>query len=347
MAQKNSTYPYPYSQAAQLDSRIKIPRPVIDPALVPIIDSYLFPEEVDLDFMRGLSASGDNEAYISNSETIIKSAPHLNHTEYLVPGPNGNSVTLSIFTPKNPTSAALPALYHIHGGGMIAGDRFSGVAELIDILHDIECVLISVEYRLAPETRAPGPAEDCYAGLVWTSENAATIGIDPASIVIWGVSGGAALAAVTCLMARDRKIPAIPIKGQMLLSPMLDDRCDSISDQQFEYGSPWCGISNRMAWEYVIGEDRGTDKVTPYQSPSRAENLANLPSTYIDAAECEVFRDPAVLYATNMWRCGSTCELHIWPGAFHLFDGMDNPSVPLIHAAIIAKRTWIERIMLS
>ncbi|KAL7795066.1 hypothetical protein V8C37DRAFT_415003 [Trichoderma ceciliae] len=294
MAQRLPAYPFPYSQAAQLDSRIKISRPVIDPALVPMIDSCLLPEEVDLNFMRGLTANGDGETYVYNSDTIIKSAPHLKHTEHLVSGPNGNTVTLSVFAPKGSTPTTLPALYHVHGGGMIAGDRFAGVAELLDMLKGIECVVVSVEYRLAPETRAPGLAEDCYAGLVWASENSTDIGIDPAKIVVWGASGGAALAAAVCLMARDRKSPAIPIKGQMLLSPMLDDRCDSISDQQFEYGSPWCGVSNRMAWHHIIGEDRGTDKVSHYQSPSRAQDLANLPSTYIDAAECEVFRDPAV-----------------------------------------------------
>ncbi|KAL7907346.1 Alpha/Beta hydrolase protein [Trichoderma velutinum] len=344
MAQKLLKYPFPYSQAAQLDSRIKIPRPIIDPTLAPIIDSFLLPEEIDLQFMRGITTAEDGEGCMCNADTIINSVAHMKHTEYHALGPNGNSLTLSVFAPKNPTSSALPALYHIHGGGMIAGDRFSGVAELLDIIKGIECVIISVEYRLAPETQAPGAAEDCYAGLVWTSENAIIIGIDPAKIVIWGVSGGAALTAAICLMARDRNLPVIPIKGQMLLSPMLDDRCDTISDQQFEYGSPWCGITNRMAWDYVIGEDRGSNRVSQYQSPSRAEDLSNLPCTYIDAAECEVFRDPAVSFATNMWRCGSTCELHIWPGAFHLFDGIDNPDVPLIHAAVSTKRTWIKRI---
>ncbi|KAL7952037.1 lipase [Trichoderma barbatum] len=346
MAQSLPPYPFPYSRAVELDSRIKIPRPIIDSTLVPIIDSWLLPEELDLHLMRGLSTSEDSEAYIYTPDSIITSAPQLKHNEYPAPGLNGSSVTLSVFTPKEPTSAALPALYHIHGGGMVAGNRFSGVIELLDILKGVECVVISVEYRLAPETQAPGAAEDCYAGLVWASENATTIGIDPAKIVIWGVSGGGALAAAICLMARDRRSPVIPIKGQMLLSPMLDDRCDSVSDQQFEYGSPWCGVTNRMAWDYVIGKDRGTDKVSQYQSPSRAKDLTNLPSTYIDAAECEVFRDPAVLYATTMWRCGSTCELHIWPGAFHLFDGIDNPSVSLIHAAVTAKKSWIRRIML-
>ncbi|KAL2818024.1 Alpha/Beta hydrolase protein [Aspergillus granulosus] len=344
-------YPFPYSQAARLDSRIKTPRPAIDPTLATIVDSCQVPEALDLSFMRGLASSGENNdddaaMFVCNADTVLGSAPPLKHTEHLIAGPDGNRITLSVFAPKNPGSPSLPALYHIHGGGLVAGHRFSGVTELLGVLGDIECVLVSVEYRLAPETRAPGGAEDCYAGLVWVSENAAALGVDPARIIVWGVSGGAALAAATCLMARDRGIPAVPIRAQTLVSPMLDDRCESISDQQFEHGSPWCGVSNRMAWEHALGEDRGSDRVTPYQAPARAEDLSRLPPTYLDAAECEVFRDPAVLYAMKMWRCGSTCELHVWPGAFHLFDGIDNPLVPLIHAAIVAKQTWLRRMMI-
>lgn len=80
--------------------------------------------------------------------------------------------------------------------------------------------------------------------------------------------------------------------------------------------------------------------------PGRAEDLGNLPPAYIDVGECEVFRDPAVLFAMKMWRSGSTCELHVWPGAFHLFNGVDNLSVPLIRAAIVAKQGWLRRMML-
>lgn len=345
MGKQQATYPYPYSKAAQLDPRIKLPRPVIDPALAPIIDSFPLPEEVDIEYMRGLATGIDEAAFVYNANTILQSAPHLQHEEHTVPGPDGNSVILSVFAPKEPISPALPALYHVHGGGMVSGDRFTAVTELLALLHDIECVVVSVEYRLAPETRAPGPAKDCYAGLVWISENAARLGIDPARIVVWGVSGGAALAAATCLMARDTKVPPIPVKGQILVSPMLDDRCESISDQQFEYGSPWCGVANRMAWTHILGEDRGTSNVSLYQSPSRAEDLSDLPPTYIDAAECEVFRDAAVSYATKMWCSGSTCELHIWPGAFHLFDAIDNPELPIVHAAVRAKQIWLKRVM--
>ncbi|OCT47556.1 alpha/beta hydrolase fold-3 domain-containing protein [Cladophialophora carrionii] len=339
-------YPFPYSLAAKLDSRINIPRPMYDPVLAPMLDSAPMPEEFDLDLMRGV-ASGDQEcshgSFIFNATTILQDKPHLSHTEHTVTGPDNNPIILSVFTPKEPAAAPRPALYHIHGGGMVSGDRFTALTPVIDLLEGIDCVVVSVEHRRAPETRAPGPAEDCYAGLVWVSEHAASLGIDPAAMVVFGVSGGGALAAATCLMARDRKSPTIPIKAQMLYSPLLDDRLQSLSDRQFEYGNPASTAWIRRIWQLVLGDAYGSDKVTPYQAPGRATDLANLPPAYIDAGECEVFRDSSVAYATSLWRCGSTCELHIWPGAFHGFDMLDDPNVPLVHMANQAKRNWFKR----
>ncbi|KIW62369.1 hypothetical protein PV04_10549 [Phialophora macrospora] len=346
-----ATYPFPYSQAAKLDPRIKIPRPIYDPSLAPMLDSASFPEEFDLDLLRGV-ASGDHQhcaahgSFIFNATTILQDKPHFTHQEHTVPGPDNNAIILSIFTPKEPPPAvgtARPALYHIHGGGMVSGDRFTGLTPVMDLLEGIDCVVVSVEHRLAPETRAPGPAEDCYAGLVWLAEHAASLGIDPAAIVVFGVSGGGALAAATCLMARDRKAPAVPIKAQMLYSPLLDDRLQTLSARQFEYGNPSGTPWIRKIWDLVLGEAAGSDEVTPYQAPARVTDLSDLPPAYIDAGECEVFRDSAVAYATALWRGGSTCELHIWPGAFHGFDMLDDPSVLLIHMANQAKRNWFQR----
>ncbi|KAJ4113326.1 hypothetical protein NW765_010921 [Fusarium oxysporum] len=302
------TYPFPYSQAAKLDSRIKIPRPTYDPDLAPLLDSASFPEEFDLNLMRGV-ASGEQEcshgSFIFNAETVLKDNPHLSHTEHSIPGPDNNIITL---------------------------DR-------------LRCCLRGTPPR--SRDARPGPAEDCYAGLVWVSENASSLGIDPAAIVVFGVSGGGALAAATCLMARDRKRPAIPIKAQMLYSPLLDDRCESLADQQFEYGNPASTAWLRAIWDLILGDARGSENVTPYQAPARETDLSNLPAAYIDAGECEVFRDVAVAYATKMWRGGSTCELHIWPGAWHGFDMMDDPNMPLIHVANMAKANWLQRVMRS
>ncbi|KAJ4982876.1 hypothetical protein SVAN01_11639 [Stagonosporopsis vannaccii] len=311
-----------------------------------MLDYASMPEDFDLNMMRSV-ASGDDHcahgSFIFNAETVLKDKPHLIHTEFSAPGPDKTTVLLSVIAPKQAATIPRPVLYHIHGGGMVSGDRFTGLTQVIDLLEGIDCVVVSVEHRLAPETRAPGPAEDCYAGLFWISQNAIKLQIDPKAIVVFGVSGGAALAAATCLMARDKGALPFPIKAQMLYSPLLEDRLDASSAIQFEYGNPASTAWIRSIWDCILGDARGSDSVTPYQAPAREANLSDLPPTYIDAGECEVFRDPVVAYASTMWRCGSTCELHIWPGAFHGFDMLDDPDNLLIHMANQAKRNWFQR----
>jgi acetyl esterase/lipase len=344
-------YPYPFSQATKLDPRIKLPRPIYDPDLVQVLDATTIPEEFDLDLMRGLSKEehqcphGEAEDMIFNADTVLRDKPYLLHKEHLIHGPEKNTIILSIFTPKESAKTPRPVLYHMHGGGLVSGDRFAGLTPIIDFLEGVDCVVVSVEYRLSPETPQPGPSEDCYAGLVWISDNATSLGIDPAQIVLFGISGGGIVATAVCLMARDRKSPSIPIKGLMLYAPQLDDRCETLSDQQFEYGNPTTTKWVRACWDLVLPNIRGTDKVTPYQAPARAKDFSNLPPTYIDAGECEVLRDQAVHFATNMWRCGSTCELHIWPGAYHIFEMINKPEHPLIQLAKAAKKNWLKRTM--
>lgn len=337
MSSPSPPYPYPYSQAARLDPRITLARPSIDAALAPIIDAMPLPEKLEVSFMRSFDHG-------VKPDDIVQTNPQLTHAEHDILSPDGHSFRLSVFTP---TAAArpLPVLFFIHGGGMISGDRFSAIPSIVELVQDVPCAITSIEYRLAPETPAPGGAEDCYHGILWVSANAVRLGLDPNQIIVCGSSGGAPLAAAACLMARDRQLPAVPIKAQMLLSPMLDDRCDSVSDQQFEYGVPWNGPTNRSAWDHALAGQRGTENITSYQAPSRAMDLSNLPQAYIDAAECELFRDPAVVYAMTMWRCASSCELHIWPGGVHLFDAADNPDIPVVGAAVAAKRAWLRRMM--
>lgn len=344
-------YPFPFSQAAKLDSRITLPRPIYDSDLVQVLDATTVPEEFHLDLMRGVSEEehqcphGEPEDMIFNADTVLRDKPDLLHEEHSIPGPDNNTIILSVFTPKESTRTPRPVLYHMHGGGLVSGDRFTALTPIIDLLEGIDCVVVSVEYRLSPEIPQPGASEDCYAGLVWISDNATGLGIDPAQIVLFGISGGGIVATAACLMARDRKSLSIPIKGLMLYAPQLDDRCETLSDQQFEYGNPTSTKWIRACWDLVLPDIRGTGKVTAYQAPARAEDYSNLPPTYIDAGECEALRDQAVHFATNMWRCGSTCELHIWPGAYHTFEMINKPKNLVIQSAKAAKSNWFKRIM--
>jgi acetyl esterase/lipase len=343
-------YPYPFSQAAKLDSRIVI-RPAYDTELAKLLDATTIPEEFDLDLMRGVSKDehqcphGETEEQEFSADKILRDKTFLVHEEHSIPGPDNTTVILSVFTPKEPSRTQRPVLYYMHGGGLVSGDRFTGLTNIMDFLEGIDCVVVSVEYRLSPETPQPGPSEDCYAGLVWLSDNANKLGIDPTQIVLFGISGGGIVATAVCLMARDRKNPSIPLKGLMLYAPQLDDRCETLSDQQYEYGNPTSTPWVRACWDLMLPNIRGTNKVTPYQSPARAKDYSNLPPTYIDAGECEVLRDQVVQFATNMWRCGSTCELHIWPGAHHVFELINNPDHLLIQSAKAAKVNWLKRMM--
>ncbi|GHB71861.1 hypothetical protein GCM10010377_72930 [Streptomyces viridiviolaceus] len=138
-----------------------------------------------------------------------------------VPGHRGAELVASVITRSGHTGAG-PGVYHIHGGGMIAGERMTGVSQILPWIVEHDAVVVTVEYRLAPEFPDPCPVEECYAGLVWIAEHAAELGIAPGRLIIAGASAGGGLAAGTALLARDRKGPALI--GQVLICPMLDDR---------------------------------------------------------------------------------------------------------------------------
>ncbi|WP_137843756.1 alpha/beta hydrolase [Microbacterium sp. 2FI] len=235
-----------------------------------------------------------------------------------------------------------PGIYHTHGGGMIIGDRFVGLGQILPWIVKHDAVAVTVEYRLAPEFPDPYPVEDCYAGLVWTAEHADELGIDPARLIIAGASAGGGLAAGTALLARDRQGP--PLAGQVLIYPMLDDRDATVSTAQIDGIGVWDRTSNVTGWTALLGERCGTDEVSIYAAPARATDLSALPPAFIDCGSAEVFRDEDVAYATALWHAGVQAELHVWPGGFHGFDMMA-PHTALAQAMVAARDAWVSRIL--
>jgi len=263
-------------------------------------------------------------------------------TERLVPGPAGApEVSLLICRPTRAT-AQVAAIYHTHGGGMIMGDNRTAMPRMLDWAEELQLTVVSVEYRLAPETQHPGPVEDCYAGLSWTAEHADELGIDPSRIVIAGGSAGGGLAAAVTLMARDRGGPALA--GQMLMCPMLDDRNDTPSARQMAGRGVWDHTSNHTGWTALLGEACGGPDVSPYAAPARADDLSGLPPTFIDVGSAETFRDEDVIYASRIWRAGGVAELHVWPGGFHGFATMA-PQAALSQEAVAAQLRWLRRLL--
>ncbi|OYO08684.1 lipase [Enemella evansiae] len=315
-----------------------IPRPPFDPELeavlavlaeqLPVLTSV---EQIP--HLRTTVAVDENEQFITDSG--------LARRDLTIPGHQGDEIMVTVLSRPDHQGQG-PGIYHTHGGGMIAGNRFVSAPQLAQWISAHDAVAVSVEYRLAPEFPDPYPVEDCYAGLVWTAEHAAELGIDPDRIMIAGASAGGGLAAGTALLARDRQGPKLI--GQALICPMLDDRNESLSTQQIDGIGVWDRNANLVGWTALLGERRGTDDVSIYAAPARATELSNLPPAFIDVGSAEVFRDEDVAYASALWAAGSQAELHVWPGGFHGFD-MLAPHVGVSQAAIEARNAWVARLL--
>ena len=235
----------------------------------------------------------------------------------------------------------LPCFYHIHGGGMIIGSIDGEEPQMGVFVEGVNCVVVSVDYRLAPEHPHPAPVEDCYAGLGWVVENAGSLRIDPSRIAVGGESAGGGLAAGTVLMARDRGGPSVGF--QYLIYPMLDDRNQTPSSREFAGRWPgWPREMNLLGWEALLGEAAGGDNVSYYAAPARADDLAGLPPTYIDVGNLEVFRDEDIAYANRLMQAGVPTELHVYPGVFHGWE-LFAPQAPVTKQAFQLRLTAMKR----
>ncbi|MGW6917610.1 alpha/beta hydrolase fold domain-containing protein [Kitasatospora sp. NPDC054939] len=263
--------------------------------------------------------------------------------ELRVPGgPDGVEVALVCGRPAG-AAGPLPVLYYLHGGGMIMGNARSVLPRALrDWALPLRTAVVSVEYRLAPQAQYPLPLEDCWAGLVRVAEDAAGLGLDPDRIVLGGKSAGGGLAAALALLTRDRGGP-VPI-GQLLLSPMLDDRDRTFSHHQLAGHDTWDRTSNTTAWRAALGPAYGAEDLPPYAAPARATDLSGLPPTYIEVGSAETFRDEAVGYADALWRAGGEAELHVWAGAFHGFDTVA-PQAAVSRDAAGARLRWLRRLL--
>src|SRR5262245_17297692 len=200
-----------------------------------------------------------------------------------VPGRKGDpEVPIRIYTPKAATSGPRGCVFEIHGGGFMMGSIAmmdpwcQAVAALCD------AVVVSVEYRLAPEHPFPAGIEDCYAALCWTAANAGELGVDPARVAIAGQSAGGGLAAGTALLARDRGGPKLCF--QLLEIPELDDRLETPSMKAFTDTPLWNRPNAVWSWRFYLGENH-SGEVSPYAAPARAKDLSNLPPAYLSTME--------------------------------------------------------------
>jgi len=239
--------------------------------------------------------------------------------ERFVPGaPGAPAVRVLTYEPTR-TRQAMPAYLHIHGGGYVLGTADSAEVANRELAATLSCFIASVDYRLAPETRAPGQVEDCYAVLKWLHGAAADLRIDRSRIAVGGESAGGGLAAALALLARDRG--EIPICFQNLVYPMLDDRTAALVKTNPHTGRHlWTHESNRFGWSALLGGTPGAVGVSPYAAAARAIDLRGLPPALVTVGALDLFLEEDIDYATRLMQAGVPTELHVYPGAYHGFD---------------------------
>jgi len=232
-----------------------------------------------------------------------------------IPGPD-SQVPVRIYTPEG--SGPFPVLVWFHGGGWVLGDldNSDGVSRHLTVTAGV--VVVSVDYRLAPETKFPGPAEDCYYATKWVSENAASLNADPNRIAVGGDSAGGNLAAAVSLMARDRGGPSVGF--QLLVYPVTDRNFSTISYR--ENGEDYSLTRDGMIWfwDHYLAKDSDADN--PYASPLRAQRLKDLPPALVITAEYDPLRDEGEAYAHRLRNAGIPASSSRYDGMIHGFFGM-------------------------
>ncbi|SDC43402.1 Acetyl esterase/lipase [Paracidovorax valerianellae] len=212
-----------------------------------------------------------------------------------------------------------PAIVHMHGGGYVFGTVAQDLPRLQATAASLDCVIVSVEYRLAPEVTYSGSVEDNYAALRWVLKNADMLGIDTGKVAVMGESAGGGHAALLAIKARDRG--EFPIALQLLVYPMLDDRTGSVVQAPSHIGRIiWTQAANRFGWGAFLGLPPGTAAVPAAGVPARTRDLAGLPPAYICVGSIDLFVDEDIKYANRLIDAGVATELVVVPGGFHGFD---------------------------
>jgi len=252
-------------------------------------------------------------------------------SDHLVAGSDGApNVPVRVYRPDNSTES-LPALLWMHGGGYVLGSLQGDDYKVRQLVKNVDCIVVSVEYRLAPEHPFPAPLEDCYAALMWLAANTDKLGVDAARMAVGGLSAGGGLAAALALLARDRA--EVNVLFQMLCCPMIDDQ--NVTSSSYSITDPrlWNRDCNERGWAAYLGGEgvAGSESTSPYAAVAGAEDLSNLPPAYIPVGSQDLFVDENIEYARRLNQAGVPAELHIFPGGSHAFEF-------LVPAATISQR---------
>ncbi|MFF2483077.1 alpha/beta hydrolase [Paenibacillus sp. NPDC058071] len=245
---------------------------------------------------------------------------HVLTTSRMIVGAGGQDMLVKIYEPIERKQQSLPGLLWIHGGGYLIGhpDMDDALCEaFVDAAH---CVVVSVDYRLAPEHPYPAAIKDCYAALQWTAASADELRIDLSRLGIAGASAGGGLTAALALMARDKGGPALSF--QMPLYPMIDHRNTTPSSHEItDERLPWNRQKNITGWRLYLG-DHAEGEISPYAAAAMADDLRGLPPTYTCVGQLDPFRDETIDYVARLAQAGVDVKFELYPGCFHGFESI-------------------------
>ena len=288
-------------------------RGLVDPELLPFLEQYPRYDLTEALLARVRAGLLDRMGTARTSADY----PTISCREAFAPGCDGDpNVRVLIYEP--PGMAPRPALLHIHAGGHVMGMPEMNDAQHRRIAHDAGCVVVSVDYRLAPEHRYPAGLHDCLAALRWLHASAAKLSINPAAIGLAGESAGAGMAVGLALLARDRG--ECPVRYLSLVAPMLDDRTGSADEPSLRsLDLSWSRPSNHFGWHALLGPDRIAEPDS-YAAPARAATYADLPDIYLAVGSLDLFAQENLAFAARLLHDDVAVELHLYPGAYHGFD---------------------------
>jgi acetyl esterase/lipase len=293
-------------------------RHLVDPELLPMLDAF-----------PPMTLSAETLPMIRSAIPQMMAArplpdfPVSSNVIHIPSGEGGRDVRCLLIQPLT-SGTNMPTILHFHGGGHVLGIPEMDQPQLMRWAAELGCLVLSVDYRLAPETPFPGPMDDAYAALRWLNQQRDILGINADRIAVSGGSAGGAMAACLCLMARDRG--EYKIAFQHLEAPRLDDRLAAPEDANpFTGEFVWTRANSAYCREAYLGENT----VDPYGSAARATSLSGLPPAYIAVGSLDLFVDECLAYTARLTRAGVPVELIVHPGCFHGFKIAAEASVTI------------------
>ena len=284
-------------------------RQLVDPDLLPLVDALppLQLSEETLPSLRQMITSS-----VENQK--LPDLP-VNCTDVFIPSLYGSHLIRGLCIQPQNLSPGSAAILHFHGGGHVMGMPEMNLPQLMEWAARLECLVLSIDYRLAPETPYPGPMEDAYSALHWIHTNSGALNLDSCRIAVAGQSAGGAMAACLSFMARDRN--EYPIAFQLLEAPRLEAAIAKGREANPYTGEfVWTRDASEFCRKAYLGEESGSQ----YASAGLALDLSNLPATFIAVGSLDLFLDECLAYCARLFRTGNSAELIVYPGCFHGFQ---------------------------